>query len=327
MRAVVCHTLTEDYSGVGLQDVKMPAPEPGEVLVRVRATTVNFPDLLVCRGLYQHKPPLPFTPGLDVAGVVTALGEGVDDFDVGDAVVGIVRFGGFAEHVTADVARLRLKPPIFSFANAAAYPVVYLTAQVALVRRANLRSGETLLVHGAGGGTGLAAVDTGKALGATVIATASNEAKLAAAKSAGADHVIDVREGFLDAVKDITGGRGADVVFDPVGGEVFEESTRCIAFDGRLLVIGFTSGRIATIAANVPLIKGFSVVGVRAGEYGRRFPERGQEDLDTIWTRATQGDVYPRVYAELPLENFRAGFSLLEDRAVIGKVVLLPDQL
>ncbi|MEM1150833.1 MAG: NADPH:quinone oxidoreductase family protein, partial [Pseudomonadota bacterium] len=193
-----------------------------------------------------------------------------------------------------------------------------------LVRRGGLQSGETLLVHGASGGVGLAAVDMGKLLGATVIATTGSPEKVEALRAYGADHVLLTGDGFRKPVKDLTGGRGADVIFDPVGGDVFDESVRCIAFDGRLLVIGFTSGRIAEVPTNMPLIKGFSVVGVRAGEYGRRFPEKGRENMEAIWDLARQGKTRPRIHAEHPLEDTRVAMATLERREVVGKVIVRP---
>ena len=243
-------------------------------------------------------------------------------FATGDAVAGSVRCGAFAEFVVSSPAQLHRMPPSLGYAAASAYPSAYLTAYVSLVRRAALQPGETLLVHGAAGGVGLATVDLGRILGARVIATASSAEKLAFLEDYGADHVINVNGGFREEVKALTDGRGADVIFDPVGGDVFDESTRCIAFDGRLLVIGFTSGRIANVATNIPLIKGFSVVGVRAGEYGRRYPERGRENVAAIWRLAEEERARPHVHAELPLAQVLDGFNMLSRRQAIGKVVL-----
>lgn len=323
MRAFVCRTLSEDWSGAGIADVPTPEPRAGEALVRIVAAAVNFPDLLMCQGKYQYKPEPPFVVGMEGAGEIVALGEGVDNWRVGDRVVVGNRNGLFAEFVTAPTATLRAKPGALDMAQAASYGAAYLTAYVALVRRADMAAGETLLVHGAAGGVGLAAVDLGKLLGATVIATASTEAKRAFLKAYGADHVL-APAGFREAVKDLTGGRGADVIYDPVGGDVFDESVRCIAFGGRLLVVGFTSGRIPSISVNMPLIKGFSVVGVRAGEYGRQFPERGRENAAAIWAMADEGRIRPHVHASLPLERTHDAFRLLSSREVIGKVVVTP---
>jgi NADPH2:quinone reductase len=308
-----------------VRDLPMPEPGPGEVRVRVKAASVNFPDLLLTQGKYQLKLEPPFTPGMDFSGIIDKLGPGVTGpLREGTDVAGGVRAGAFAEFICVPVAGLQKKPPAMSFASAASYSAAYLTAYVALVRRANLQPGETLLVHGASGGVGLAAVDVGKLLGATVIATGGSDEKLDMVVAHGADYAINVNQGFRDKVKTLTKGRGADVIFDPVGGDVFDESVRCIAFDGRLLVIGFTSGRIATVSTNMPLIKGFSVVGVRAGEYGRQFPEKGRENVDTIWQWARDGKVNPRVHAEVPLEAAMDAFAMLWNRKVVGKVVVTP---
>ncbi|MEL6758254.1 MAG: NADPH:quinone oxidoreductase family protein, partial [Pseudomonadota bacterium] len=247
MRALVCHELSDDFSGVEIRDVERPIPGAGEVLIKVRAASLNFPDLLLCQGKYQLKLDPPFTPGMDLSGTIAALGEDVDGFEIGEAVCGGARFGGFAEYAIVNADGLQRKPDNLSFDEAASYSAAYLTAYVALVRRGRLQAGETLLVHGASGGVGMAAVDVGKLLGATVIATGGNDDKLARVKAYGADHVLNTKDGFRNQVKALTNGRGADVIYDPVGGDVFDESVRCIAFDGRLLVIGFTSGRIATV--------------------------------------------------------------------------------
>lgn len=325
MRALVVEDLAPDYAGCAVREVATPAPGPGEVLVRVRAASVNFPDLLMTRGEYQFKPPLPFTPGLDIAGEVAALGEGVTSLKVGDAVVGGARLGGFAEYAVLSADALKPKPARLSFAEAAAYGAAYLTAYVALVRRARVEPGEWVLVHGAAGGVGLAAVDLAKALGARVIAASASDEKLARIQALyDVDAVVNVTGGFRERVKAITGGGGADVIYDPVGGDVFDESVRCIAFDGRLLVIGFTSGRIPTVSVNMPLIKGFSVIGVRAGEYGRQFPEKGRENAAAVWRMADEGVIRPHVHAELPLDRWREAFDLLADRKVVGKAVITP---
>jgi len=326
MRALVVESLAPDYAGCAVREVAVPTPGPGEVLVHVRAASVNFPDLLMTRGEYQFKPPVPFTPGLDLAGEVAALGQGVSGFSVGDAVVGGARLGAFAEYAVVSADALKPKPERLSFAQAAAYGAAYLTAYVALVRRARIEPGDWVLVHGAAGGVGLAAVDLAKALGGRVIAASASDDKLAAISALYApDAVVNVTGGFRDQVKAITGGRGADIIYDPVGGDVFDESVRCIAFDGRLLVIGFTSGRIPTVSVNMPLIKGFSVMGVRAGEYGRQFPEKGRENGEAVWRMANEGVIAPHVHAELPLDRWREAFDLLAERRVVGKAIIRPD--
>ncbi|KQV55803.1 NADPH:quinone oxidoreductase [Caulobacter sp. Root343] len=325
MRALVVEALAADFAGCAVREVATPSPGPGEVLVRVRAASVNFPDLLMTRGEYQFRPPLPFTPGLDLCGEVAALGEGVTAFQVGDAVVGGARLGGFAQYAVLAAESLKPKPARLSFAEGAAYGAAYLTAYVALVRRARLEPGEWVLVHGAAGGVGLAAVDLAKALGARVIAASASDAKLERVQALYApDAVVNVTGGFRERVKEITGGRGADVIYDPVGGDVFDESVRCIAFDGRLLAVGFTSGRIPTLSVNMPLIKGFSVMGVRAGEYGRQFPDKGRENAEAVWRMADEGVIRPHVHAELPLDRWREAFALLAGRKVVGKAVIVP---
>ncbi len=326
MRALVVETLAPNYDGCALKEIETPRPGPGEVLVKVRAASVNFPDLLMTRGAYQHKPPLPFIPGLEMSGEIEALGEGVERWTIGEAVVGGARIGGFSDYAVASASSLRPKPERLSFAQASAYGTAYLTAYVSLVRRAAMQPGEWLLVHGAAGGVGLAAVDLGKLMGARVIAASASDDKLGVIEAEYApDAVVNVTGGFRDFVKETTGGHGADVIYDPVGGDVFDESVRCIAFNGRLLIVGFTSGRIPSVSVNMPLIKGFSVMGVRAGEYGRQFPEKGRENAKAVWDLANEGKIKPRVHAELPLSAWREAFDLLADRKVVGKAVIRPD--
>jgi NADPH2:quinone reductase len=320
MKALVCEGLAEDFSRVALRDVPAPEPKRGEVRVKVTNASLNFPDLLMLKGLYQYKPEIPFVMGNDFSGVVDKLGEGVTSWRLGDRVAGGARSGAFAEFVVASAESLARVPDNFAMAQAAAYPAAYVTAYVSLVERGALQAGETLLVHGASGGVGLAALDVGKILGARVIATTSDLGKARALKAYGADEVL-LTPGFRERVKELTGGRGADVIYDPVGGDVFDESTRCIAFGGRLLVVGFAGGRIATVSTNIPLIKGFSVVGVRAGEYGRQFPERGKIVREAIWRWAAEGKTHPSVFAELPLERWEEGLALMRDRRLVGKVV------
>lgn len=325
MRALVVERLAPDYAGCVVKEIPTPEPGPGEVRIKVRAAAVNFPDLMQTRGEHQHKPPVPFVPGMELAGEVDALGEGVTAFQVGDAVAGGGR-GGFAEYVVLPAAGLRRKPDTLSFAQAAGYPVAYLTAYVGLVRCGRTEPGEWVLVHGAAGGVGLAAVDLAKVLGAKVIAASASDAKLAVIeKEYAPDALVNVSGGFRERVKEITGGRGADVIYDPVGGDIFDESIRCIAFGGRILSIGFTSGRLPVLPVNIALIKGFSVIGVRAGEYGRQFPEKGRENQDAIWKLAEAGKVRPRVDAEYALSDWRAAFDTLADRKVVGKTIIRPD--
>jgi NADPH2:quinone reductase len=325
MRALVVEQLAPDYAGCIVKDIPVPEPGPGEVRLRVRAAAVNFPDLMQTRGEHQHKPSVPFVPGLELAGEVDALGEGVSGLAVGDAVAGGGR-GGMAEYAVVPAAGLHRKPQAMSFSQAAGYPVAYLTAYVALERCARLQPGEWLLVHGAAGGVGLAAVDLGRVMGAHVIAASASDDKLAVIEAEYApDATVNVTAGFRQRVKDLTGGRGADVIYDPVGGDVFDESVRCIAFGGRILSIGFTSGRLPVLPVNIALIKGFSVMGVRAGEYGRQFPQKGRENNAAIWKLAEEGKVRPRVHGEYALDDWRAAFDSLAERQVIGKTIVRPD--
>ncbi len=327
MKAVVCEALGPDFSNVRLCDLPVPTPGPGEVRIRVDAASLNFPDLLMLKGEYQFKPAPPFTVGMDLAGTVDATGEGVV-IPLGARVAGGAKIGAFAEFAICPATNLHVVPDGMTSSLAAAYPAAYTTAYVALIERGQLKAGETLLVHGASGGMGMAAIDVGRIIGARVIATTASSAKAGSLRRVGADEVIvfasKAGDAFREDVKRLTDGRGADVIFDPVGGDVFDESTRCIAFNGRLLVIGFAGGRIASVNTNIPLIKGFSIVGVRAGEYGRQLPERGRAVRDQIWEWAAEGQTRPTVFAELPLDRWREAFELMRDRRLVGKVVLRP---
>lgn len=327
MRAVVCEALATDFSRVALKKLPTPAPGPGEVRVRVEAASLNFPDLLMLKGEYQFKPEPPFTIGMDLCGVVDAVGEGVA-IPLGTRVAGGAKTGAFAEFAICPADNLHTVPDAMASAHAAAYPAAYVTAHVSLIARGQLQRDETLLVHGASGGVGMATLDVGRLLGARVIATTASPEKAQALKRAGAHEVIVLGpkpgDAFREQVKALTNGKGADVIFDPVGGDVFDESTRCITFNGRLLVIGFAGGRIASVNTNIPLIKGFSVVGVRAGEYTRQFPDRGRVIKDEIWKWAAEGKTKPTVFAELPLEKWQEAFELMRDRRLVGKVVLRP---
>lgn len=325
MRAVVLESLAPDLAGVRLDEVPIPAPAAGEVLVRVRAASVGFPDLLMTHGGYQFKPELPFVLGSEACGEIVALGAGVLHLRIGAAVVAARAGGALAEYASYPADLVRPWPASFTDAEGAAFSAAYLTAYVGLVVRARLVPGEWVLVHGAAGGVGLAAVDLAKALGARVIAASASDRKLQAiARLYAPDALLNTSGSFAPQVRQLTDGRGADVVYDPVGGDVFDESTHCIAFDGRLLVVGFASGRIPAIKVNHPLIKGYSVVGVRAGEYTRRHPQRAREIFSEIWRLAAEHKVRPHVHAELPLERWREAFELMQHRELIGRVVIRP---
>jgi NADPH2:quinone reductase len=324
MQALRVTRLSEDLSGVTLADLPPPARAPGEVLVRVRAASLNFPDLLMTRGAYQFKPDLPFTCGLELAGEVLEA-DPDSGFAPGERVMGGDKTGAFAELASVPAGKLAPIPEGMDFAQAAAMGAAYTTAYTGLVELGGLQPGDWVLVHGASGGVGLAACDLARALGAKVIATTGSPAKAQRiAALARPDAVLLAQGRFREQVATLTGGRLADIVFDPVGGEVFDESTRCVAFGGKLMVVGFTSGRIASITSNIPLIKGFSIVGLRAGEYARRFPERGRAIRTAINALAEEGRITPAIDRTLPLSRWREGFAAMAQRQLIGKVVFVP---
>ena len=319
-KKVVCRELGPPEN-LQLESFASAPLAPGEVRIAVHAAGINFPDVLMAAGEYQLKPPLPFTPGMEAAGDVIEVNEAAG-VTVGDRVIVKMRHGAYADEAVVTPSQLTPLPTSFDYAEGATFLAAHGTAYHALIDRGNVQSGEVLLVHGAGGGVGLAAVEMGKMLGATVIAAASSEEKLAVAQARGADHlVLYGREPFRDAVKRITHGRGADVVFDPVGGEVFENSVRCIAWGARLLVIGFTGG-IGLARTNLLLIKGASVLGVRAGEAVRRNPALGEVRLKALLAWAEAGKIRPNVSHRLPLENYAQAMRLLIERKAIGRVAL-----
>lgn len=294
----------------------------GQVRVAVHAAGINFPDIMMAAGEYQLKPELPFIPGVEAAGEVVEVADGANGTAVGDKVVVKLRHGAYADEVVVTPSQLLPLPSTFDYAEGATFFAAHGTAYHALVDRAQLEPGEVLLVHGAGGGVGLAAVELGKLLGAVVIAAASSEEKLTAAQARGADHtVLYGREPFRDAVKRITDGRGADVVLDPVGGEIFEQSLRCIAWGARILVIGFTGG-IGLAKTNLVLIKGASVLGVRAGEAARKNPALGEARVKALMGWAESGELRPNISHRLPLADYAAAMRLLIDRKAIGRVAL-----
>ena len=322
MKALLCRELGP-VEGLELVERESPRPGSGELKIGARACGINFADVLVVQGLYQERPPLPFSPGMEVSGVVEEVGEDVTGFRPGDRVAALCRQGGLAEEVVAPAAGTVHIAGAMDFESAAALPVAFGTACVGLSHRAALRRDEVLLVHGAAGGVGLAAVEIGKLLGATVIATAGSGSKLEIAVRRGADHGINYRDGgFRERVKELTGGRGADVIFDPVGGAVFEESLRCINWEGRLLVVGFASGTIPKAPANLLLVKNCAVVGLYWGAYLRRDPAVLLGAWRALLDWYDEGRLRPHISAVYPLERGVEALTELAERRATGKVVV-----
>ena len=321
-KAVVCRELGPPEA-LRLENCPPSPLAQGQVRVAIRAAGINFPDILMAAGQYQLKPELPFTPGVEAAGEVVEMDAAASGVAVGDKVIVRMRYGAYAEEAVVAPSQLTPLPATFDYAEGATFLAAYGTAYHALVDRGQVKPGEVLLVHGAGGGVGLAAVEMGKLLAATVIAAASSAEKLDVARTKGADHlVLYSREPFRDAVKRITDGRGADVVFDPVGGEVFENSLRCIAWGARILVIGFTGG-IGLARTNLVLIKGASVIGVRAGEAVRKNPALGEARIKALLQWAKDGRIRPNISHRLPLDDYARAMRLLIERKAIGRVALM----
>jgi NADPH2:quinone reductase len=322
MKALYCREFSPEEN-LKVEDIDTPVLPPAHVMIDVKAAGLNFPDLLCIRGDYQLKPPLPFVPGGEGAGVVTQLGEGVDNLTVGDRVCFNGLTGAFAQQVASPAGAVTKIPDGMPFEQAAGLTVVYATSYYALKQRGKLQAGETLLVLGAAGGVGLAAVELGKAMGAKVIAAASSDEKLAAAKAHGADEGINYTTEDLKArVKELTGKQGADVIYDPVGGELAEAAFRAIAWEGRHLVIGFASGPIPKLPLNLPLLKGASAVGVFWGAWAMRDPGAHYKNMAELFEFYETGAIKPHVAATYPLEQFLEAFGELSGRRAIGKVVL-----
>ena len=320
-KVVVCRELGPPER-LRLETFASAALAPGQVRVAIRAAGINFPDILMAAGEYQLKPPLPFTPGVEAAGDVVEVND-AEGIALGDKVIVKMRHGAYCDEAVVVPSQLMPLPSAFDYAEGATFLAGHGTAYHALIDRGQLRPGEVLLVHGAGGGVGLAAVEIGKLLGATVIATASSDDKLEIAKGKGADHLVRYdREPFRDAVKRITDGRGVDVVFDPVGGEMFENSMRCINWGARLLIIGFTGG-IGLAKTNLLMIKGASVLGVRAGEAVRKNPALGDVRIKALTEWVEAGKIRPHISHRLPLEDYARAMRLLMERKAIGRVALM----
>lgn len=324
MRAVV----VDRWMGPSeLKVAEAPEPEvaPGTLKLEVKAAGCNFFDILMVQGQYQVKPPFPFIPGAEVGGVVLEVGEGVTGFAPGDRVLASCGLGAFAERVLAPAKGAYRLPDAMSFEEGAAFPIVYPTSYAGLVFRAQLQPGENLLVHAAAGGVGIAAVQIGKALGARVLATAGGAEKLEVARQAGADVLIDYRdEDFAARVKEETGGKGADVIYDSVGGDVFDRSLKCIAWNGRLLVIGFASGRIPEVKANRILLKNIAVTGLHWGAHVTNDPARIPETFDALFRLYEQGKIKPVIYGRYGLDEVPAALEALGSRKTYGKVVITP---
>jgi NADPH:quinone reductase len=324
MRAIVVDRWMEPAE-LAVSEQPPPVLGAGQLAVDVKAAGCNFFDILLVQGRYQVKPPFPFIPGGEIAGVVHEVGAGVSGFAPGDRVLAAVPVGGYAERIAIPASFAHQMPEPMSFEEGAALPIVYPTSYAGLVFRAALQPGETLLVHAAAGGVGLAAVQIGKALGARVIATAGGKEKLHIALEAGADVGIDYsEEDFVERVKEHTDGRGADVIYDSVGGDIFERSLKCIAWNGRLLVIGFASGKIPSVAANRILLKNISVMGLHWGAYARNEPARVPETFDALFRLYAEGKIRPVIYRRYPLEEAPAALAALGSRKTHGKVVLCP---
>jgi len=322
MKAVVCKQYGPPESLV-LEELPSPRPGPGEVVISVKAASVNFPDVLIIQNKYQFKPPLPFSPGSELAGVVKEAGAGVRDFRPGDRVMAFTTYGAFAEEVKTEATRLVPMPKGMDFATGAAFLLTYGTSDHALRDRAALQAGETLLVLGAAGGVGLAAIEIGKALGARVIACASSEDKLAVCRSHGADATIDyAADDLRERIKALSDGRGVDVVYDAVGGPYSEPAFRSLAWRGRHLVVGFAAGEIPKLPLNLALLKGASLVGVFWGDFTRREPRAFAQSLAQLGRWYAEGKVHPHVSQTLPLEQAAQAISLLASRQAKGKVVL-----
>jgi NADPH2:quinone reductase len=327
MEAWICENPT-GVDAVKWQQVPTPQPQAGQVLVAIKAASLNFPDLLIVQNKYQNKPPVPFTPGSEYAGTVAAVGPGVTHLSVGQNVACLSGTGGFATHVLAPADRCVVLPEGFPFADAAAFIMIYATSHHALVDRAALKAGETVLILGAAGGVGTSAIQIAKAKGARVIAAASSDEKCELCKSLGADATINYGAGgnlqaFRDAIKEATGGKGPDVIYDPVGGELAEAAFRSIGWRGRYLVVGFAAGAIPSLPLNLTLLKGASLVGVFWGDFARREPKNNQAMMDELLRWYAEGKIKPVIDSVMPMADLKKAYAHMGSRGVKGKVVLV----
>lgn len=323
MKAVLCKVYGPPESLV-IAEIEPLKPGPGQVVISVKACGINFPDTLIIEGKYQFKPEMPFSPGGEVAGVVKEVGAGVEGVRAGDRVIAFTGWGGFAEEVLVEAGKLIPMPEQMDFVTASAFVMVYGTSHYALKDRARLQPGETLLVLGAAGGVGLAAVELGKAMGAHVIAAASSDEKLAVCRQHGADECINYSsEDLKERIKSLSKGRGVDVIYDPVGGNYSEAALRGMAWEGRYLVIGFAAGEIPRIPLNLTLLKGCSIMGVFWGSFTTRDPQRNQEHLHELMTWFLEGKLQPHIAATYPLERAADALNDMRERKIMGKAVLL----
>ncbi len=322
MKAYVCREFGPVESHK-VEEIEDPRAEAGQVVVDVKAAGVSFPDVLIVQGKYQFQPPFPFSPGGEIAGVISETGEGVVDWKVGDRVIAMTGNGGIAEKVVAFEMTLMPLPETMDFKDGAAFPLNYGTTYHALKQRGQLQAGETLLVTGAGGGVGTTAIEIGKAMGARVIAAASTDEKLGIAKNLGADEVINYSDGELkEKVKALTNGLGADVIYDPIGGDIFMQCMRCINWKGRVLVIGFASGPIPEVPTNLALLKGCSIVGVFWGRFTGAEPEENSQNFNELFALHAEGKLKPQITKSYSLDDAAEAISSLENRKATGKVVI-----
>ncbi|OUW81306.1 MAG: NADPH:quinone oxidoreductase [Gammaproteobacteria bacterium TMED222] len=322
MKAYVCREFGPVESHK-VEEIADPRAEAGQVVVDVKAAGVSFPDVLIVQGKYQFQPPFPFSPGGEIAGIISEVGEGVVDWKIGDRVIAMTGNGGIAEKVVAFEMTLMPLPETMDFKDGAAFPLNYGTTYHALKQRGQLQAGETLLVTGAGGGVGTTAIEIGKAMGARVIAAASTDEKLEIAKNLGADEVINYSDGELkEKVKALTDGLGADVIYDPIGGDIFMQCMRCINWKGRVLVIGFASGPIPEVPINLALLKGCSIVGVFWGRFTGAEPEENSQNFDELFALHAEGKLKPQITKSYSLDDAAEAISSLENRKATGKVVI-----
>ncbi|MDC3144617.1 NADPH:quinone oxidoreductase family protein [SAR86 cluster bacterium] len=322
MKAYVCREFGPVESHK-VEEIEDPRAEAGQVVVDVKAAGISFPDVLIVQGKYQFQPPFPFSPGGEIAGVISEVGEGVVDWKIGDRVIAMTGNGGIAEKVVAFEMTLMPLPETMDFRDGAAFPLNYGTTYHALKQRGQLQAGETLLVTGAGGGVGTTAIEIGKAMGARVIAAASTDEKLEIAKNLGADEVINYSDGELkEKVKALTDGLGADVIYDPIGGDIFLQCMRCVNWKGRVLVIGFASGPIPEVPTNLALLKGCSIVGVFWGRFTGAEPEENSKNFDELFALHAEGKLKPQITKSYSLDDAAEAISSLENRKATGKVVI-----